>query len=96
MERQLALINALRAMPHFNQAGVSRAPDMLGAAQLQYQADLDRYNSGQAKGSTGSNVLKGLTGGLSSGAMVGSVVPGIGTGIGALVGGGLGALGGLL
>ena len=84
-DRPLNLINALRSgnqvqAPQFQQFAnqqTTAGPDMLGAAQGQYQADMNSYNAQQAN-----NPMKGLLG-------LGGTVLGLGTGFGGTIGGGL-------
>ena len=88
-DRPLNLINALRSgnqvqapqFQQFAQQQTTAGPDMLGAAQGQYQADMNNYNAQQAN-----SPMKGLLG-------LGGTVLGLGTGMGGTLGGKM--LGGL-
>lgn len=42
---ELQALQGLTAMPGFSQAGVAQAPNLLGAGQAQYQADMDKYKA---------------------------------------------------
>lgn len=53
-------------MPSFNQAGLSQTPDILGATQAQYNADLGSYNAQQA----GFNNILGTLGQVGSAAFM--------------------------
>ena len=84
-DRPLNLINALRSgnqvqAPQFQQfanQATTQGPDLLGAANSQYGAQMDSYNAQQA-----SNPMNGLF-------SLGGTVLGLGTGGGATVGSGL-------
>jgi len=88
-DRPLNLINALRTgnqvqapqFAQFAQQQTTAGPDMLGAANAQYQGNIAAYNAEQA-----SNPMSGLLG-------LGGTVLGLGTGGGNTVGGKM--LGGL-
>jgi hypothetical protein len=67
---------------NFSQQATAQAPDLLGAAQSQYGADLNSYNASQA---SGGNMLGGLFG--LGGALLGGPAGGA---LGAALGGGLG------
>jgi len=81
----LNLINAYQsgnqvAMPNFTnfaQQGVAQAPDLLGAGQAQYGAQLNSYNAGQAQDANMMSGLFGLGGAIASGGGLGSFFGGL-------------------
>lgn len=96
-DRPLNLINALRSgnqvtapqFQNFAQQATTQGPNLLGAAQAQYQADMDAYNADQEAQSGMMSGLFGL-GGAALGTMVGG--PGMGTMMGAQMGSGMGSM----
>lgn len=75
-------------MPSYAQAGQGMAPDLVGAQNMQYNADLNAYNAGQAQQS-------GMMGGIGSlvGAGIGGYFGGMqGVGMGSQIGSGIGGL----
>lgn len=71
----------------FTNAGASQTPDLMGALNNQYTAQL-----GAAAGGTASNTALGSGIGTVAGGVLGSVIPGAGTMAGAGIGGALGGL----
>lgn len=89
--QQLQALQGLGQQQSFNMAGQAQTPDLMGAAQNQYQAALNQY--GQQQGGKNST-LSGL-GSLAGGAAGTMLMPGVGTALGSSLGGALGgSLGG--
>lgn len=86
--QQLQGMSGTNSDPKFNNFVTSagyKAPDIMGAANADYKAQLDAYNAKKASGSG----LGGSIGGL-LGAAAGSFVPGVGTALGSTLGSSLG------
>jgi len=71
----------------FTNAGVSSAPDLVGAEQATYQAQMDQYNANKSSSQGIGGMLGTIVGGVA-----GSIVPGVGTVAGMGLGGAAGGL----